>query len=44
MALNSSGATRDTKPEGNSVLKRLLKPNLEDKEKFTTIICLKINN
>lgn len=28
VALNSSGATRETSPEGNSVLKRLLKPNL----------------
>lgn len=31
VALNSSGATRDTRPEGNSVLNRLLKPNLKKK-------------
>lgn len=29
VALNSSGATRDTKPGGNSELKRLLSPNLK---------------
>lgn len=29
VALNSSGATRDTRPAGNCTLKRLLKPNLE---------------
>lgn len=28
VALNSSGATRDTKPLGNSVSNRLLRPNL----------------
>lgn len=28
VALNSSGATRETKPAGNSVLKRLLRPKL----------------
>lgn len=28
VALNSSGATRDTKPAGNSELKRLLRPKL----------------
>ena len=29
VALNSSGATRDTRPVGNSELKRLLSPNLQ---------------
>lgn len=32
VALNSSGATRDTRPEGNSTLKRLLRPNLQNKK------------
>lgn len=36
VALNSSGATRDTKPAGNSTLNRLLKPNL--KEKFSNVM------
>lgn len=31
VALNSSGATLDCNPDGNSVLKRLLSPNLEKK-------------
>jgi len=29
VALNSSGATRDSRPQGNSALKRLLSPNLQ---------------
>lgn len=29
VALNSSGATREINPAGNSALKRLLKPNLK---------------
>lgn len=31
VAWNSSGATRDCKPEGNDALKLLLKPNLKKK-------------
>ncbi|KAJ6637398.1 hypothetical protein Bhyg_10128 [Pseudolycoriella hygida] len=34
VALNSSGATRETKPAGNSTLNRLLKPNLKKKLKI----------
>lgn len=34
VALNSSGATRETKPAGNSVLKRLLSPKLEKLQNF----------
>lgn len=34
VALNSSGATRDTRPEGNSVLNRLLKPNLKKNTEY----------
>lgn len=34
VALNSSGATRETSPAGNSVLKRLLSPKLKKKNYF----------
>lgn len=37
VALNSSGATRETNPEGNSELKRLLRPNLQIEETFQLI-------
>lgn len=34
VALNSSGATRDMRPLGNSDSKRLLRPNLKEKEYY----------
>lgn len=36
VSLNSSGATRDTKPLGNSVLNLLLKPNLKQYTHYCT--------
>lgn len=36
VSLNSSGATLDTNPLGNSVLNLLLKPNLKIKQTYST--------
>lgn len=38
VALNSSGATRDTRPAGNCTLKRLLRPKLESEDKEREIV------
>lgn len=39
VALNSSGATRESKPQGNSTLKRLLRPKLQNKRRIIYYAC-----
>lgn len=44
VALNSSGATRESKPQGNSTLKRLLRPKLQNKRRIIYYACQIKNN